>query len=326
MPGREIFRRGVAGVRGALDDLLVRQVCRLRQARSRDLLVVQVHCWEGMFCHLEWFLEISLHCEKRGLRPCFMSSSPPYVDPAHGPDWFSYFFFNPQLTQEDEERIRGGHVPICRIAHIGQLALPEDYDAQLSLSTAAALVQRYIGVKSSVLDKVDAFVDAHLKDRRVLGLHYRGTDKRVEAPRISYRQILDRVGRFLEENDGYDALFVASDESDFVRQVESAFKNVLPVVHHDDHEHSQGTVGVHQAPSGNRFRRGEEAVLNCLLLSRCAALIKTPSNLSGWSKLFNPALKVTMLASPFEKHLWFPDRELVRETRSLAGVFIPADG
>ena len=326
MSGREIVLRGLAGARGALEDLLVRQVCRLRQARSGDLLVVQVHCWEGMFCHLEWFLEISVHCERHGVRPCFMSSSPPYVDPAYGPDWFSYFFFNPKLTKEDEERIHGGQVPICRIAHIGQLGLPEDYDAQLSLSTAPDLVRRYIGVKSTVLDQVDAFVDAHLKGKRTLGLHYRGTDKRVEAPRIPYSQILDRVDRFLEENDDYDALFVASDESEFVHHVESAFKSTIPVLYHNDHERSHGTIGVHQAPSGNRFRRGEEALLNCLLLSRCSALIKTPSNLSGWSKLFNPALQVTMLASPFEKHLWFPDRELVRETRSRMGVFGPSDG
>jgi hypothetical protein len=316
MSGRGLFRRSLAGARGVLQDLVLRQVCRLHRARSGDLLVVQVHCWEGMFCHLEWFLEISVHCEKMGLRPCFMSSSPPYVDPSHGPDWFSYFFFNPQLTQEDDERIRSGRVPICRIAHIGQLGLPEDYDSQLSLSTAPALVRRYIGVKPSVLDKVDTFCNTHLKERRVLGLHYRGTDKRVEAPRMRYSQVCDTVARFLEDNDEYDSLFVASDESDFVRYVENAFKNALPVIYHDDRERSQGTVGVHQTPSGDRFRRGEEAVLNCLLLSRCAALIKTPSILSGWSKLFNPALDVTMLASPFERHLWFPDRELVRKAES----------
>ena len=53
--------------------------------------------------------------------------------------------------------------------------------------------------------------------------------------------------------------------------------------------------------------------MNCLILSRCAALLKTASILSGWSKLFNPALPVVMLNRPPEENLWFPERVLVGE-------------
>jgi hypothetical protein len=109
-------------------------------------------------------------------------------------------------------------------------------------------------------------------------------------------------------------LFVSSDEQDFIERVAATFGDALPVVFHEDQQRSRDGRPVHHSQSSDRFQRGQEAVLNCLLLSRCAALIKTPSILSGWSKLFNPALEVTMLARPFDQHLWFPDRELVQKT------------
>src|SRR4030095_4022625 len=114
-------------------DLIRPHICRFRQARSGNLLVVDVNSWVGLFAHLEWFLEISLHCERHGLIPCFMSTSPQYVDPLRGPSWFEYFFSNLQLSPEDSESIRKGQVPICRVEGIRQLGLPENYDPQLNL-------------------------------------------------------------------------------------------------------------------------------------------------------------------------------------------------
>jgi hypothetical protein len=307
-------RTKIFAAREWVRDRVLRHISRLRRARSGDLLVVNIHSWEGLFAHLEWFLEISLHCERFALRPCFMSSSPQYVEPARGPDWYAYFFLNPQLTAEDDMRIGRGQVPVCRIENIGQLGLPADYDSELSLSNAPALVHKYIGVNDDVLEKVNAFVGTHFKGKTVLGVHYRGTDKRVEAPRLTYEHVRNAIDGQLTRSGRFDCLFVSSDEQEFIHFMQRSFLRSIPVVWHDDEERSRTDVPVHHAASGNRFRRGQEAVLNCLLLSRCSALLKTSSILSGWSKLFNPALPVTLLAGPYQRHLWFPDRALVRDT------------
>jgi hypothetical protein len=307
-------RTKIFAAREWVRDRLLRHINRRRRARSGDLLVVNIHCWEGLFAHLEWFLEIAVHCEHFALRPCFMSSSPQYVDPAHGPDWYAYFFTNPQLTAEDEAHIAGGHVPVCRIENIRQLGLPANYDSELSLSNAPALVRKYIGVKDEVLQKVNAFDGTHFGGRTVLGVHYRGTDKRVEAPRLTYEHVRDAIDGQLTRHGRFDCLFVSSDEQEFIEFVQRSFLRSIPVVWHDDEERSRAGVPVHHAASGSQFQRAQEAVLNCLLLSRCDALLKTPSILSGWSKLFNPALPVTLLAGPYQRYRWFPDRALVGDS------------
>jgi hypothetical protein len=297
-------------------DLVRPLINRHRASRSEPLLVVNVHSWVGLFAHLEWFLEIAAHCDRHGLTPCFMSTSPQYVASERGRDWYRYFFTNPRLSSEERERIEAGAVPVCRIDGIRQLGLPENYDLGLNLREASPLVRKYIGVKPEVTERVDAFVRHHLADRTVLGIHYRGTDKEAEAPRLSYCQVRRSIDTFLEENGDHDCLFVSSDEQDFVDFIESEFEHSIPVVYHEDRERAKAGVAVHRSKSGDRFRKAEEAVLNCLLLSRCDALMKTPSILSGWSRLFNPDLRVIVLTSPFAGQLWFPDRDLVEETPS----------
>jgi hypothetical protein len=296
--------------------LLRPQLNRYRLARSGNLLVVEVNSWVGLFAHLEWFLEISVHCERHGLKPCFMSTSPQYVDPKRGPDWYDYFFTNPQLSPEDRERIVTGDVPICRIDGIRQMGLPENYDLILNLQDAPHLVRKYIGVKPEVTEQVQTFARESFAGRTVLGVHYRGTDKAAEAPRLSYEDVHRSIEAFLVEHPEFDCLFVSSDEQAFVDFIESAFQSSIPVVYHEDRERSRAGVAIHRSRSGERFRKAEEAVVNCLLLSRCDALIKTPSILSGWSRLFNPDLPVILLASPFAGQLWFPDRDLLLETPS----------
>jgi hypothetical protein len=292
-------------------DLIRPHICRFLRSRSGHLLAVDINSWVGLFAHLEWFLEISLHCERHNLTPCFMSTSPQYVDPARGPDWFSYFFENLRLSPEDWNRVRNGRVPICRIDGIRQLGLPENYDLQLTLDIASRLVRKYIGINQTLLDRVEAFRDRYLKDKCVLGIHFRGTDKRAEAPPVSYTEFKAAICEFLNENGSFDCLFVASDEQRFVDFIERELGRQLSVVSHDDQERSRSAVAVHRSKEGDRYRKGEEAVLNCLLLSRCDALMKNASILSGWSKLFNPELPVILLNRPFEGQLWFPDRELV---------------
>lgn len=295
-------------------NLLQTRLNRYRLTRSGDLLVVDVNSWVGLFAHLEWFLEISVHCERHGLKPCFMSTSSQYVDPKRGLDWYQYFFTNPQLSPDDRERIATGRVPVCRIDGIRQLALPEDYDPVLNLHNAPDLVRKYIGVRPEVLERVETFVQRVFTNRTVLGVHYRGTDKAAEAPRLSYEHVRRCIADFLDENPEFECLFVSSDEQAFVDFIESAFQRSVPVVYHEDSERSRSDVAIHRSGSGRQFRKAEEAVLNCLLLSRCDALIKTPSILSGWSRLFNPNLPVILLASPYAGKLWFPDRDLLLAT------------
>lgn len=138
--------------------------------------------------------------------------------------------------------------------------------------------------KKTIIDKVDSFV-LHYFHRKMIGVHYRGTDKISEAPRTEYSAVLNRMNEF---KDGI--FFIASDEDSFIKSAVQTFGSRVVFC---NHKRSQDSAPIHLHPdnfSGEQI--GEEALIDCLLLSRCQILIRTASNLSIASGFFNPQIRV----------------------------------
>jgi len=164
------------------------------------------------------------------------------------------------------------------------------YGGRMSYERANAIIRKYIHVKPFIQKKVDDFYKLHFEGRVILGVHYRGTDKSTEAPRLSYETVYEAVAKeiHLRKKDiSRLYLFVASDEQAFIEFMEKKFPGrVLKT------SISRSTDGqpLH-LKSTTPFETGEGALIDCLLLSRCNFLVRTASNLSHFSKAFNPKLK-----------------------------------
>src|SRR4029450_6672679 len=87
-------------------------------------------------------------------------------------------------------------------------------------------------------------------------------------------------------------IFIATDEPQFVEYVRSLLPGKQLIVFRPE------PVEHHTRDSGDNYHKGFHAVVDCLLLSGCQALIKTPSALSAWSKLFGPDLDLVLVGKP----------------------------
>jgi len=296
-----------------LDTLLKPYYCPLQQRNNHGIFAVNINAQVGFFAHLSWCLYIFAHCQRYNLIPHVVLSSPFYAL-SKGEDWFSYYFDNRKLTEEDRKKIAGGLVRISHISDVDQLGLPGDPDFQLTLENAHTLFEGNMRIKSDMLEYVQFFVDKHFTGRAVLGIHYRGTDKKHEAKPISWEYCAQTISAYLAAHPGIEVLFVASDEAAFIQWIGAEFKH-MEVIYHDDQERSMDGKAIHVQPAqGNNFTKGKEALVNCLLLSRCNALIRTASFLSAWSSIFNPELPVVMLNSPYLEKLWFPDDLIIKKS------------
>jgi hypothetical protein len=92
------------------------------------------------------------------------------------------------------------------------------------------------------------------------------------------------------------AVFVASDEQQFHDYVAGSVKAV-PVFAYNDHFRLQPGDELRYQPgyelpphriSGGEYEKGEDALINALLVSRCSTLIRTTSFLSAFVSIFNP--------------------------------------
>ena len=141
-------------------------------------------------------------------------------------------------------------------------------------------------------------------------MHYRGTDKTKESPVVPYDTVKRNIEHYLKLHPETDCVFIASDDINFIENMEWASVG-RSIIYRNDSLRSQDGNSIHESADTNKYEVNRDAIVNCLLLSRCDALLKTASILSGWSKLFNPKLPVVVLNQPYEQ--WFPERDLIRK-------------
>jgi hypothetical protein len=136
-----------------------------------------------------------------------------------------------------------------------------------------------------------------------LGLHYRGTDKNLNSRHtnpVSGDDFLTLVEDFLKNHPDVRSVFLATDELSFVDKARRRLPP-LGVI-------NLGEVDFHKA-SRNRPHKGDRALLDCVLLSRCRYVLKCSSALSAFAKVLNPRLESYRVSASklFTDIPYFPD-------------------
>ncbi len=198
-----------------------------------------------------------------------------YFDQEHGPNWWTYYF----------EPIRYGDTSSPKKYVVGYLphGVPWNLDSETltAKENAHRLIQKYVRIQPHILEKVDAFVQMYFTSDFVIGVHYRGTDK--EGPSEKMFMEIDRQIKQCDRSDYM--IFVATDSQMFL---DLMLKKYGDTVCFCDHVRSFNGTPIHLNPWTDKYRIGEEALIDCLLLSKGDILIRTDSNLSYCSTFFNP--------------------------------------
>ena len=120
-----------------------------------------------------------------------------------------------------------------------------------------------------------------------LGLHYRGTDKnqsQVETNTVTLEDFLALAEDFIVTHPDIKTLYVATDEKNFLERIHAQHPSLRIIDSGAASHHKDGGIE-------NNFQKGDHALLDCLLLSRCRYLVKCQSALSGFAKILNPQLE-----------------------------------
>jgi hypothetical protein len=173
---------------------------------------------------------------------------------------------------------------------------------------AKAIVDRFIRPRSYILRKVDDFLARHMAGHHVIGVHARGTDATSSQELRAFRQGSLVLSRYAEEIERLldieptAKILVASDEQSSVDYFTNAFDD--RVIAYDSIRHWDGEAAG-QGPTGwimpayitqdrnTAARNGEDAVIEYLLLSRCAHLLHNGSSLARTVLLNAPQLTHT---------------------------------
>lgn len=206
-----------------------------------------------------------------------------YYEKKMGNNWFEYYFEPIKINASDKPRD-------LTSKECGHLAMKTE--CAMTREAAYNLLYNYFIVKSDINFEVTNFSDKYFRDKYIIGVHYRGTDKGSEAPKVKYEAMLGEVVQQLRLIKSSDiAIFVATDEKKFLSYMKAQFPGLIVC---QKAIRSKDKKAVHYR-SKDRFLVGKQALIDALLLSECNVLIRTTSNLSLWAGFFNPSLPIITL-------------------------------
>lgn len=207
-----------------------------------------------------------------------------YYDPKLGSNWWEYYFEPVYVgTEKGTRSLRTVNGPPG-----------SDFSMLIELHTPRKrvnqLIKKYVHLKPRIQKIVDDFVGKNFSADYVIGVHYRGTDKVAEAPRASYEIMTAYINQIISQCPSSSLqIFVATDEQAFLDYIKKQYPGYIICNEHAIRSTSASPIHL---TSNENYRKGEDALVDCLLLSRCDYLIKTSSNLSLFSSYFNPNIPV----------------------------------
>lgn len=152
------------------------------------------------------------------------------------------------------------------------------------LNKRAELYKKYMRLNPVVSVYVFNNISQMLDDKRVLGIHVRGTDFNVgyanHAKVVTSDQYMEAVDEVFEKNK-FDKIFLATDEAATIERFKEKYGDKL--VYYSDIYRSEDGSAVHFSKSGrenNQYLLGLEVLRDMYTLAYCDGLIAGLSNVS----------------------------------------------
>lgn len=212
-----------------------------------------------------------------------------YHDPRYGANWWEYFFEPIDIGSRRNaiNKVVSGK----QHDHFANLA-----ERRMSRRRGASLIEAHVRPTTSMREEVETYVNAKFAGHFVIGVNYRGTDKHEDARRVPYDEVRAAIRDVLRDaRPRSHRIYLATDEQAFLDYMRGAFPDNL--LYREMFRSVDGRPIDVTNDDGN-YRKGRDAVLDCILLSKTDHLIRTASNLSLCATFFNAHTPAILLNPP----------------------------
>ena len=181
------------------------------------------------------------------------------------------------------------HIDPARIATFWSKEKPPSPEKWINEKRALGrkYVAKYIKVKPHILQKVSDFQAKYLENTYSIGVHIRGTDFSYAKP-TSPETYIEAIHHHLDENKIKEFnLFLATDQVQFIEVFEKEFPGR---VSYYNAIRSENHVAPFHFKDVNNYKKGEDVLIDMLLLSNCQFLFKGAAAVGEYALWLNPIL------------------------------------
>lgn len=237
----------------------------------------------GFFSNFRGTIYTFHKCNELGITPYVQWNTGLYLDSSKGPNWWEYYF--EQIGDINDENKK-------------HLSHDMSWNRQsITRERSNKLIKQYVKIKPHITEKINDFWSKNFKDTdNILGIHLRLTDKfnctshgEPESGKpVSINEYIKHINLYVEKNDNVK-IFLATDSIDHIKKMEDIYGDRL--VYREGVIRSSGTKSVHHEMTGDKHIKGEDVLIDCLLLSKCDFLFKGISNVAVCALFFNEKLE-----------------------------------
>lgn len=288
--------------------------------RTRQVLLVRMnHGSAGFFAYVLFALNQLIFAVQWGLVPyidfgkCTVNGHDHYAsgganlyyDPASGPNMWEYYFEPVSSYRLGSSNFETHALPsklIWRLHHkeansvfayyYGVHASKRGYDEawyRTMRTRASQLLGRFVRPRQHLLKAVDEYWSSHFgPGANVLGVHMRGTDKQADIGGniVPPQLYMHHIDIYLQQHPNA-RVFLATDSPRFLRRMRERYSTKL-VARNALRSERNAFLDVQFA--GTNERKGFDVLIDALLLSRCAFLLKSSSAVGEFAIYFNMSL------------------------------------
>lgn len=245
---------------------------------------------------LLWCLELLPYLKENDINPSWDVKSEFYGIP---PD---YNIFGKHIISNKKIDIKSKEFDLFDVKIKGGDKFCINFKGDFKL--ANELFFEYFSFSEEIIKEVDDVIEIY-EGKKILGLHYRGTDKiNTEGGYIDVNIFKTIVDDYLANNE-MDVIFIFSDEINTSKILDEYYSKKYLVKNFNDTHSNNLLFNTYNSNSESNDLLYKKTIVDSIILSKCSCVLKTSSQFSGWAKIFNPKIEIYRV-SAFKEN-WFPD-------------------
>ena len=148
-------------------------------------------------------------------------------------------------------------------------------------------IKKFIKVKKRHINFANKFFNKNFKNKKVLGVHYRGTSYKSSANHPfppTKKQIINKVDGLLKR-ENFDKIFMCTEEKSYLELFKKKYKDKIFYVN-SFRSNSDNAFKLYPRKN-HRYKLGKEILIETLILSKCNTFLHIDTNVSLFVKFFS---------------------------------------
>ena len=157
------------------------------------------------------------------------------------------------------------------------------------------IYNKFIKIRSDILSDVEKFYKTNLKKKKVLGVHFRGTDMKTQERHpfpATTKQIIYLIEKGLKK-EKFNMIFLVTEELNYQKILKKKYGNKI-CFYNSFRSNNPDIFGDYKRKN-HRYLIGRENIIDMLLLSRVKKIICTNSHLPDASKFISNFKKINLV-------------------------------